>query len=65
MPLISGYGTDAFGEDPFGLTSFARLKLLENLPQLYREADFDNDLVFEKFIRGLFPNTNDSEKYTA
>src|SRR3989304_5050503 len=59
MTLISGFGTDAFGEDPFGQTNYGRKKLLENLPQIYRDEDRENDFLFTKFIKGLWPNINE------
>jgi hypothetical protein len=60
MPLGSGFGQSGpYGVDPWGQTNFARKILLENLPQVYVEADLDNDDIFTKFIQGLFPNTNE------
>lgn len=60
MTLGSGFGnTGPWGVDPWGQTNFARKILLENIPQVYIEADQANDLIFTKFIQGLFPSTNE------
>jgi hypothetical protein len=60
MTIGSGFGnTGPWGVDPWGQTNFARKILLENLPQCYIEADYANDLIFTKFIKALFPTTNE------
>lgn len=60
MTLGSGFGnTGPWGVDPWGQTNFARKILLENIPQVYLDADKDNGFIFTKFIQGLFPTTNE------
>jgi hypothetical protein len=60
MTLGTGFGNSGpWGVDPWGQTNFARKILLENIPQCYIEADPANDYIFTKFIKGLFPTTNE------
>jgi len=60
MPLGSGFGNSGpWGVDPFGQTNFARKVFIGNLPLPYREADLDNDQVFQRFFASLFPETNE------